>query len=210
MGMTACGDDEVSSDEQARRAYLGLDESISKALQLGFSGFNAASSANIPLQSAPGNVSGTLLISGQVDQGSSANKNMRLRVGMASYSDGAVAAGKDEDPVNITYASATEPATQPELILQLRDIPNGTFSGTFVGAFQMTGDLKGEVTLSLNMTGRIENDGTGKVRRQAGTTLVTGTATSGEGVYAVSHAVAAPRALTGSARRPWVRAPGAE
>jgi hypothetical protein len=50
----------------------------------------------------------------------------------------------------------------------------------------MTGDLKGEVTLSLNMTGRIENDGTGKVRRQAGTTLVTGTATSGEGVYAVS------------------------
>ena len=186
VGMTACGDDEVSSDEQARRAYLGLDESISKALQLGFSGFNAASSANIPLQSAPGNVSGTLLISGQVDQGSSANKNMRLRIGMASYSDGAVAAGQGEDPVNITYGSATEPASQPELILQLRDIPNGTFAGTFVGAFQMTGDLKGEVTLSLNMTGRIENDGTGKVRRQAGTTLVTGTATSGTGVYTVN------------------------
>ena len=26
LGLTACGDDDISSDEQARRAYLGLDQ----------------------------------------------------------------------------------------------------------------------------------------------------------------------------------------
>ncbi|WP_164019587.1 hypothetical protein [Pyxidicoccus trucidator] len=185
-GLTACGDDEVSSDEQARLAYLGLDESISKALQLGFDGFNAASSANIPPQSTPGNTSGTLLISGQVDQGASANKGMRLRVGMTSYSDGEIEVGEDEDPVNITYASTPETATQPQLDLNLRDIPNGTFTGTLTGTFQMTGDLAGGVTLSLTLAGDIEDDGTGKVRRVAGSTTVTGTATSGDGEYNVN------------------------
>ncbi|MCP3144529.1 hypothetical protein [Pyxidicoccus xibeiensis] len=185
-GLTACGDDELSSDEQARRAYLGLDESITKSLQLGFAGFNAASSANIPPQSATGDAAGTLIIGGQVDQGSSANKGMRLRVGMAGYSDGEVAVGGDEDPVNITYASSTDTATQPELNLQLRNIPNGTFSGTLMGAFQMTGDLEGNVTLNLTMEGEIEDDGTGKVRRKSGSTRVTGTATSGDGTYEVN------------------------
>jgi hypothetical protein len=184
-GLTACGDDEVSSDEQARRAYLGLDESVSKSLQLGFAGFNAASSANIPPQSAAGDASGTLLITGQVDQGSSANKGMRLRVGMVSYSDGEIDLGGDEDPVNITYASTTDQTAQPELTLQLRNIPNGTFTGTLVGSFQMTGDLEGDVTLNLSLAGEIEDDGTGKVRRKAGSTKVTGTATSGDGTYNV-------------------------
>ena len=46
-----CGDDdEIDSDEEARRAYLGLDGSIEKSLALGFAGFNAASSANISPQ----------------------------------------------------------------------------------------------------------------------------------------------------------------
>jgi hypothetical protein len=44
----------VSSEEQAQRAYLGLDKSIGKALVLGFAGFNAASSANISPQSTSG------------------------------------------------------------------------------------------------------------------------------------------------------------
>ncbi|MFP2924948.1 hypothetical protein ACLESO_06970 [Pyxidicoccus sp. 3LG] len=185
-GLTACGDDEVSSDEQARRAYLGLDESISKALQLGFAGFNAASSANIPAQSTSGDTTGTLTITGQVDQGSSANKGMRLRVGMVGYSDGEIAVGEDEDPVNITYVTTTDTATQPALDLQLRNIPNGTFTGTLAGTFQMTGDLEGDVTLNLTLAGEIEDDGTGKVRRKSGTTTVTGTATSGEGSYQVN------------------------
>jgi hypothetical protein len=184
-GLVGCGDDEVSSDEQARRAYLGLDDSISKALQLGFAGFNAASSANIPPQSGTGNVSGTMLVTGQVDQGSSDNKGMRLRIGLTGYSDGEIAVGEDEEPVNITYASSTDPATQPELTLQLRNIPGGTFTGTLVGEFTMTGDLEGKVNLNLALTGEIEDDGTGKVRRTPGGTRVTGTATSGDGTYNV-------------------------
>src|SRR5687767_4541413 len=87
LGGTACGDEEIDSDEEARRAYLGLDKSIAKSLALGFTGFNAASSANIPTQMTTGEVGGTLEISGQVDQGASANKGMRLQVGMVDFSD---------------------------------------------------------------------------------------------------------------------------
>ena len=181
-GLTGCGDD-ISSDEQARRAYVGLDKSIGKSLQLGFAGFNAATSANIPAQLIGGDATGTLTISGQVDQGSSANKGMRLRVGMTSYSDGELTF--DDDTVELTYATVTDTAAQPELTLSLRDIPNGTFTGQLVGTFQLSGDLEGEVKLDLSMSGRIEDDGTGKVRRVAGSTKVTGPATSGGGEYQV-------------------------
>jgi hypothetical protein len=181
-GLTGCGDD-ISSDEQARRAYVGLDKAIGKSLMLGFAGFNAASSANIPAQLIGGDAGGTLTISGQVDQGSSANKGMRLRVGMANYSDGEVTV--DDEKVKVTYATVTDAAAQPELTLSLRDIPNGTFTGTLVGTFQLSGDLEGEVKLNLSMSGRIEDDGTGKVRRVAGSTKVTGPATSGDGEYQV-------------------------
>jgi len=180
LGLAGCGDD-INSDEQARRAYLGLDKAVGKSLQLGFAGFNAASSANIPTQSGTGDAGGTLSISGQVDQGASANKGMRLRVGMTGYTDGEIAVGGDEDPVSLTYQTTSDTAQQPALNLSLRDIPNGTFTGTLQGTFQMTGDLEGDVTLNLSMSGQIEDDGTGKVRRKAGTTTVTGTARSGDG-----------------------------
>src|SRR5687768_13934921 len=64
-------DSALGSVEDARRAYLGLDESIEKTLDLGMLGFNAASSANIPTQNGEGDVSGTITIDGQVDQGAS-------------------------------------------------------------------------------------------------------------------------------------------
>ncbi len=185
-GLPGCND-EVSSDEQARRAYLGLDKSIEKSLQLGFAGFNAASSANISPQTANGDTTGTLTVSGQVDQGSSANKGMRLRVGMATYSDGEVTPAENEKPVEIAYQTVTDTTMQPELTLSLRNIPNGTFTGTLVGTFQMDGELEGEVTLNLTMSGQIEDDGTGKVRRKAGSTTITGTAKSGgDGEYQVN------------------------
>src|SRR5688500_7046862 len=130
-GLSGCND-EVSSDEQARRAYLGLDKSVEKSLQLGFAGFNAASSANIPAQTGNGDASGTLTITGQVDQGSSANKGMRLRVGMAEYSDGEITPAEGEEPVDITYQTNTDTTLQPELSLSLRNIPNGTFTGTLL------------------------------------------------------------------------------
>lgn len=187
LGLSACGGS-ISSDEQARRAYLGLDKSVEKSLQLGFDGFNAASSANIPTQSTSGDETGTLTISGQVDQGASANKGMRLRVGMTDYSDGEITV--EDETVAITYATPEDVNVQPALNLSLRNIPNGTFDGTLIGGFDMTGDLEGPVTLNLTMSGLIEDDGTGKVRRKAGSTTVTGTATAGEaddpGVYEVN------------------------
>lgn len=179
---TGCGGG-VSSDEQAQRAYLGLDKSIGKSLVLGFAGFNAASSANIAAQMTSGDAGGTLTITGQVDQGASANKGMRLRVGMVDYTDGKVTL--NDKSVNITYSTNADPTMQPELNLSLRGIPSGDFTGTIAGTFQMRGDLSGDVTLNLSMAGDIEDDGTGKVRRVAGSTHVTGTAQSGGGNYNV-------------------------
>ncbi|HLM46923.1 MAG TPA: hypothetical protein VK458_23835, partial [Myxococcaceae bacterium] len=106
-GLSGCGND-ISSDEQARRAYLGLDKAVEKSLQLGFAGFNAASSANISPQSGTGDAGGGLTITGQVDQGSSANKGMRLRVGMTGYTDGEVKVSEDEDAVEVTYNTTTD------------------------------------------------------------------------------------------------------
>jgi hypothetical protein len=181
---SACADDDegVSSDEEARRAYLGLDESIDKALNLGMQGFNMASSANIDPQSTAGDVSGTITVSGQVDQGASANKEMRLFVELVEYSDGPAVRVEDDD-IDIVYE--TDPASLPALDLSLRDIPDGTFTGTLLGTYHMHGDLEGDVTLDLMMDGEIEDDGSGGIVRTLGTTHVHGTATAGDGIYEV-------------------------
>src|SRR5215217_3643675 len=145
-GLTACGDDEVSSDEQARRAYLGLDESVSKALQLGFAGFNAASSANIPAQSAPGGVSGTLFISGQVDQGASTNKGMRLRVGMATYS------GTLKGPFQMTGDLEGEVTLDLTLAGEIEDDGTGKVRRK-VGTTTVTGTAtSGDGSYNVNLT----------------------------------------------------------
>lgn len=175
----------VSSDEQARRAYLGLDKAISKSLTLGLAGFNSASSANIAPQSTTGDKSGALTITGQVDQGASANKGLRLRVGMVNYSDGDVTPDGSAR-LAVTYQTADAGADQPALDLSLRSIPNGTLTGTLLGDFAMSGDLNGAVKLDLSMSGVIETDGDGGTRRKAGSTTVTGSATSGGGTFQVS------------------------
>ncbi len=183
LGVTAgCGSDGVDSDEEARRAYLGLDNSIEKALNLGMDGFNAATSANIPEQMTTGDVAGSMVVSGQVDQGVSANKEMRLLVALVGYTDG-VAVTVEEEDIDIVYD--TDPLMLPALDLSLRNIPDGTFTGTLLGSFAMSGDLEGSVTLNLMMSGEIESNGAGGIRRKLGTTHVTGTATSGEGTYTV-------------------------
>lgn len=176
-------DDDIDSDEEARRAYLGLDASIAKSLELGFAGFNAASSANIPPQMAAGIEAGTLTITGQVDQGSSANKGMRLRVGMVGYSDGVVVL--DDDNIEITYNTSVDPTMQPYLVLSLKGIPTGTLEGSLMGTYQMTGDIIGDATLNLTFTGMLQADGAG-VARVPGMTTITGTATSGDGTYDVN------------------------
>lgn len=184
LAFTGCSDDDdIDSDEEARRAYVGLDGSIGKSLELGFAGFNAASSANIPPQMAAGLEAGTLTITGQVDQGSSDNKGMRLRVGMVGYTNGLVVLGDDE--IEITYTTDVDPTTQPYLMLSLKNIPTGTLEGTLTGTYHMTGDIVGDATLNLTFAGTLQAQGTGVIRAP-GTTTVTGTATSGDGVYDVS------------------------
>lgn len=178
LSLLACGGG-VSSEESARAAYLGLDLAVEKAMNLGFDGFNAASSANIPPQMTTGDESGTMTISGQVDQGASDNKGMRLLVELVEYSD-----QTDEEELAITY-DTPDPAALPRLTLQLRSIPNGTLSGTLTGTFQMTGELAGDVTLDLSFSGAIEAGPDDTVRRVVGSTTVTGTATSGYGTYEV-------------------------
>lgn len=186
----ACSDDDIDSDEEARRAYLGLDTSIEKSLTLGFDGFNSASSANIAPQMSTGTSTGTLVITGQVDQGTSDNKGMRLRVGMVDYSDGifTVQVEGEEEPVEVdlTYDTSEVVESQPYLELSLRDIPTGTFTGSLTGNYILAGDIEGEVTLTLTMSGQIQDAGGGVVQRVPGATTVTGTATSGDGLYDVA------------------------
>lgn len=170
--LIACGGG-VNSTADAQKAYLGLDPSVDKAISLGFDGFNSASSANISPQSADGGVSGTMTVTGQVDQGVSANKGMRLFDALASYSDD----GK------ITYN--TDSNALPALTINLKNIPNGTLDGSLTGSFMMSGGLSGQVSLTLTFAGQIEPGPNNTVVRKAGTTHITGTATSPAGTYNV-------------------------
>ena len=181
--IAACTSDSVSSDEQAKQAYLGLDASIGKSITLGFAGYNSASSANISPQMTVGDGGGTLTITGQVDQGSSDNKGMRLYVGMAAYTDGVQTV--DDQTVAITYATSTDSTMQPFLSMKLANIPTGTVTGTLAGVYEMTGDLVGEVTLNLMFAGTLEAGPGTTVVRTPGTTTVTGTAISNDGTYNV-------------------------
>jgi len=168
----ACGND-VNSTEDAKKAYLGLDPSVDKAITLGFAGFNAASSANIAPQTADGGVSGTMTVTGQVDQGTSANKGMRLSDALSNYSDDG----------QIRYN--TDQAALPALTINLKGIPNGTLDGSLNGSFMMSGGLTGQVSLALSFAGQIQSGPNNTVVRAPGTTHITGTATSPAGTYNV-------------------------
>ena len=180
LAAAACNDDGVDSEEEARAAYLALDGAIAKSLQLGFDGFNAASSANIPPQMTTGDVMGTLTISGQVDQGASDNKGMRLQLAMVDYQD-----TLPEPNQELMVLYNTQQTAPPNLTLSLRNIPSGTLTGTLMGTFTMSGDLQEDVTLNLTISGMIEPDADGNVRRVAGSTQISGTATSQYGEYQV-------------------------
>lgn len=170
----ACADD-VSSDAEARQAYLALDPIVSQALDLGFQGFGAASSANIDPQTAAGAKGGSITVTGKVDQGSSDNKNMDLRLHLAAWTADAA----------ITFATPTDAALQPKLMLSLKKLPDADLTGTLVGDFAMTGSLEKPVSLNLTLTGKTMADANGKVVRKPGSMHVTGTATAGGSTFAV-------------------------
>jgi hypothetical protein len=187
----------VHSTDDARRAYLGLDESIDKAITLGFDGFNAASSANIPTQHGTGAATGTMDIGGQVDQGNSSNKTMRLTDTLTAYSD---------DGVTAYDTGSNAPA---QLDMTLNKIPTGTLNGSLNGSFTMSAAVRpdgggsadggvvpaadagaplvGVVTLALTFTGDLQANASdaSKVERKPGTTHITGTASAGGFTYAV-------------------------
>jgi hypothetical protein len=193
MAAMACSDDGIDSDEEARRAYLALDGSIGKSLNLGFQGFNLASSANIAPQEVAGTSDGTLVVSGQVDQGSSDNKTMRLSIAMVGYDDGPVAYNDDGDTVHIIYDTAAETTNQPYLELKLSNVPTGTLTGALnsntmmTGVYKMSGDIEGELTINVTINGMLMA-GTGtEVLRVPGSTTVVGTATNQDGgVYDIN------------------------
>jgi len=187
VGAVSCGppSNSVASENSARLAYMGLDQAIDKALNLGMQGFNMATSANIAPQMATGAVSGTLTVGGQVDQGASPNKQMRLTTEFVTYSDG-FAASADAGTLRVTYAAG--PETTPSLNLALRNIPNGTFTGTFVRSLQMSGGLMGTVTLDVSFTGSIRavSGSASAIERTPGTTVITGSAVSDYGTYTIN------------------------
>lgn len=173
LTVAGCGNDGVGSDQDAELAYKGLDASIDKAIDLGFDGFNAASSANIPDQTAKGDLTGTMTIGGQVDQGASNNKTMNLTEKLVEYSD----------VEKFTYDTG---GALPAISMKLSKIPDGTVDGTIAGTYTLSGELKGPVTLNLTFAGDLEaGTGGALVQRKPGTTHITGTADSDYGTYEV-------------------------
>ncbi len=177
--LSGCGNgNSVNSDEQARRAYLGLDKSISKSLALGFMGYDAATNANIPTQTAAGDATGKLTISGHVDQGNPSQVSMGLDIGMTMYSDGKIMVDAKGDTIAVTYA--TSMTAPPTLSLKLNSSAGDTLTGSLVGDYTMSGDLQGSVTLNLQIDGKFSGTAP-NVTRVAGSTTVTGTAVSSSG-----------------------------
>jgi hypothetical protein len=177
----------VNSDEEARRAYLGLDKSISKSLALGFTGYNAATNANIPTEMTTGDVSGTLTVTGHVDQGNPNQVSMGLSVAMTTYSDGKDAIDDMASTVNITYTTSN--SALPSLSLKLNASAGDTLSGSLSGEYTMSGDLKGTVTLNLQLDGKFSGNAP-NVTRVEGSTTVTGTAVnSSGGTYTVNTTI---------------------
>jgi hypothetical protein len=160
-----------------------MDLSIDKAIQLGLKGFNDASNANIPTETASGDVAGTLVVSGHVDQGASSNKTMNLLTAFTGYED-APQLPQDGGALHVFYDGV---ATSTTLSMKLMGIPNGTFTGSLNQTLQLSGDLVGSVTLSLSFSGDLESvpGAPSQVERKPGTTHITGTATSPYGTFTV-------------------------
>jgi len=128
----------VSNTESARRAYIGLDKAVDRALSLGFDGFNAATDANIPPQMGNGDVAGTMLVTGQVSQGSSSNREMRLLVTLTDYRDMVTDNGDGGSGAALRLIYS-KPANATPIAMDVSLRPP-MFTGTFAGTVNMTGE----------------------------------------------------------------------
>ncbi len=169
-----CSNDVTTPNTQAVEAYIGLDSSVDKALNAAFLAMNSGSTANIDPRTVSGDAKGTLVVTGQVDQGTGSSKTVRVDTVYNGYSDDGA----------ILYA--TTPDAPPLLALELRGAPYGTFTGTFAGIFTMSGALTGPVTLQLAFDGQLQPGGKmGAVERVPYATHIHGTAVSDYGTYGV-------------------------
>jgi len=73
--------------------------------------------------------------------------------------------------------------------MMLTNIPTGTLGGSLMGDYHLSGDIDGDVTLDLTFTGTLMAGSGSTVVRVPGSTHVTGTATSGDGVYMVDISI---------------------
>lgn len=186
----ACQCGVVGSEEEARVAYLGVDDVVTKALELGFAGFgDGAGGANITPQSDAGEESGTIDVTGQVDSGNSDNKGMRLFVALVEYSDGPIDDPDTDDEEELAIVYDTNEDGPLDCDMQLRGFPDGTYDGTLVGDVVMSGELEGELNLNIAFDGETDNDGAGNTVRSPGTTNVTGKATSPNGEFDIDTTI---------------------
>ncbi len=188
LGACSSDNNSVNSNEQARRAYLGLDKSISKSLALAFQGYDAATNANIPAQMTTGDAmpGGTLTIGGKVDSGTCSQLSMGLDVGMVKYSDGPFVVDNNNTKISVIYDTNTDVTMQPLLSIKLNASAGDSISASLMGDYTMSGDLKGTVTLDLTITGTFSGTCPNSVMRVSGSTHVTGTAVnSSGGMYTV-------------------------
>jgi hypothetical protein len=176
--LVGCTSSSVDSNEQARRAYLGLDSSISQSLELAFAGYDAASNASIPTEMGSGSTTGTLTVAGKVDQGNPQQASMALTAALDHYSDGPFVVDTKGDKISVTYTTGS--ATPPTLGIKLNASSGNSLAGTLTGDYEMTGGLTGSVTLDVTLTGTFTGSGT-TVQRVPGSTTVTGTAVNSSG-----------------------------
>jgi hypothetical protein len=115
----------VNSEEDARKAYLGLDTSVDKA-----SPWDSPDSMPLPARTSIRSADGGSVGHHDRDRpgrpGRIANKEMRLFDALSNYSDdGKVKYGTDQ-------------AALPALNMSLKGIPNGTLDGSLNGSFMMS------------------------------------------------------------------------
>ena len=106
---------------------------------------------------------------------------------MVSYSDGEFAVDMEgKKKIEITYDTTTEAAMQPYLQLSLRGVPTGTFTGSLMGTYHMSGAIKGDALLNLTFAGTLRSEGGSGTARAPGSTTIMGTASTGDGEYMVN------------------------
>ncbi len=167
-----CSDSPSSVSPEAQTAYLGIDDSIGRAIDSALFGVNTSMTENLDPRSVPGLKQGQVVVLGQVDQGTAAAKSLRVDTDYTGFSDDG------------TVIYDTNPASPPLLALELHSVPYGTLTGTFLGVFTLSGALTGTMTVNLTFDGQLQPAGN-NVERVLYSTQVSGTAVSAYGSYVV-------------------------